>query len=59
MMIPITTYMALTNGTIAVFDEVKRKLMAGMSTITGEDRLIAPVTITAGAAFPATRNQMA
>jgi len=37
-----------------VFDEVKSKLMAGMSTITGEDRLITPAT--AGAAFPAPSN---
>ncbi|WKD25285.1 hypothetical protein NDQ71_07590 [Pseudoalteromonas sp. KG3] len=47
-------FVALTNGTIAVFDEVKSKLMARMSTITGEDRLITPAT--AGAAFPAPSN---
>ena len=47
-------FVALTNGTIAVFDEVSSKLMAGMSTITGEDRLITPAA--AGAAFPAPTN---
>ncbi|WP_394192760.1 YncE family protein [Pseudoalteromonas atlantica] len=47
-------FVALTNGTIAVFDEVKSKLMAGMSTITGEDRLITPAT--GGAAFSAPTN---
>lgn len=35
-------FVALTNGTVAVFDEVTRKLMSGMTTITGEDRLITP-----------------
>ncbi len=47
-------FVALTNGTIAVFDEVKSKLMAGMTAITGEDRLITPAT--GGAAFPAPSN---
>ena len=35
-------FVALTNGTVAVFDEVTRKLMSGMTTISGEDRLITP-----------------
>ena len=47
-------FVALTNGTVAVFDEVTRKLMAGMTTITGEDRLITPAM--SGAAVPAPTN---
>jgi hypothetical protein len=35
-------FVALTNGTVAVFDEVTAKLAAGTTTITGEDRLITP-----------------
>ena len=35
-------FVALTNGTVAVFDEVTRKLMAGQTAIAGEDRLIVP-----------------
>ncbi|WP_421418787.1 hypothetical protein ACN9JF_12280 [Pseudoalteromonas lipolytica] len=47
-------FVALTNGTVAVFDEVKSKLMAGMTTITGEDRLITPAS--GGTAFAAPTN---
>lgn len=47
-------FVALTNGTVAVFDEVKSKLMAGMTTITGEDRLITPAS--GGAALIAPTN---
>ena len=47
-------FVALTNGTVAVFDEVTRKLMAGMTTITGEDRLITPAM--SGAAVTAPTN---
>ena len=35
-------FVALTNGTVAVFDEVKSKLMAGTTNIAIEDRLITP-----------------
>ncbi|QFU06444.1 hypothetical protein FIU82_15750 (plasmid) [Pseudoalteromonas sp. THAF3] len=35
-------FVALTNGTIAVFDEVSAKMYGGMSTLAGEDRLIVP-----------------
>ncbi|GGF55291.1 YncE family protein [Alteromonas lipolytica] len=35
-------FVALTNGTVAVFDEVTRKLMNGMTTVNGENRLITP-----------------
>ncbi|MEC8226107.1 MAG: hypothetical protein VX010_08165, partial [Pseudomonadota bacterium] len=47
-------FVALTNGTIAVFDEVKSKWMSGMTTITGEDRLITPAS--GGTAFAAPTN---
>lgn len=47
-------FVALTNGTVAVFDEVKSKLMAGMTEIAGEDRLITPAS--GGAAFVAPTN---
>lgn len=47
-------FVALTNGTIAVFDEVKSKWMAGMTAITGEDRLITPAS--GGTAFTAPTN---
>ncbi|RJF33220.1 hypothetical protein D4741_17970 [Pseudoalteromonas gelatinilytica] len=47
-------FVALTNGTIAVFDEVKSKWMAGMTAITGEDRLITPAS--GGTAFVAPTN---
>ena len=47
-------FVALTNGTVAVFEEVTRKLMAGMTTITGEDRLITPAM--SGAAVTAPTN---
>lgn len=47
-------FVALTNGTVAVFDEVKSKLMAGMTEITGEDRLITPAT--GGSAFATPTN---
>ena len=35
-------FVALTNGTVAVFDEVKSKLMAGTTNIAIENRLITP-----------------
>ncbi|WOI36441.1 hypothetical protein R1T43_14710 [Alteromonas sp. CI.11.F.A3] len=35
-------FLALTNGTVAVFEDVVRKLNSGMDTIDGEDRLITP-----------------
>ncbi|MDY6926636.1 MAG: hypothetical protein SWN10_06010 [Pseudomonadota bacterium] len=47
-------FVALTNGTVAVFDEVTRKLMSGMTTITGEDRLVTPAM--GGAAITAPTN---
>ncbi|MEL0633960.1 hypothetical protein V6237_14345 [Pseudoalteromonas carrageenovora] len=47
-------FVALTNGTVAVFDEVKSKLMAGSTNIAVEDRLISPAN--AGAAVEAPSN---
>jgi hypothetical protein len=47
-------FVALTNGTVAVFDEVKSKLMAGNTNIAVEDRLITPAS--AGAAIEAPSN---
>jgi len=35
-------FVALTNGTVAVFDDVQTKLMAGSTNIAIEDRLITP-----------------
>lgn len=35
-------FVALTNGTIAVFDQVSAKLAAGSTMLSGEDRLITP-----------------
>ena len=49
-----SAYMALTNGTVAVFEEVVRRLDSGESVITGEDRLIVPTS--GGVAFPAPTN---
>ncbi|MCF7519773.1 hypothetical protein [Pseudoalteromonas sp. L21] len=53
---PVTdkAFVALTNGTVAVFDEVKSKWLAGMTTISGEDRLITPAS--GGTAFAAPTN---
>lgn len=45
-------FLALTNGTIAVFDQVAAKLMSGMTTITGEDRNIVPAISGAGVTAP-------
>lgn len=45
-------FVALTNGTVAVFDEVTRKLMSGMSEINGEDRLITPAMAGVAVAAP-------
>ena len=39
---------------LAVFDEVKSKWLAGMTTISGEDRLITPAS--GGTAFAAPTN---
>ncbi len=47
-------YLALTNGSVAVFEEVMRKMESGESVITGEDRLIVPAS--GGAAFAAPTN---
>ncbi|GGW80534.1 collagen-like triple helix repeat-containing protein [Alteromonas halophila] len=47
-------YVALTNGTVAVFDEVTRRMQGGESSITGEDRLITPAM--AGTAIAAPTN---
>ena len=47
-------FVALTNGTVAVFDEVKSKLMAGNVNIAVEDRLITPAN--AGTAVEAPTN---
>ncbi len=47
-------FVALTNGTVAVFDEVKSKLMAGTTNIATEDRLITPAN--AGTAVEAPSN---
>lgn len=49
-----SAYMALTNGTVAVFEEVVRRLDSGESVITGEDRLIVPTS--GGATFAAPTN---
>ncbi|MHC6645682.1 YncE family protein [Alteromonas sp. HB246098] len=49
-----SAYLALTNGTVAVFEEVMRRLQSGETVITGEDRLIVPAS--EGAAFAAPTN---
>ncbi|WP_346993555.1 hypothetical protein [Alteromonas gracilis] len=49
-----SAYLALTNGSVAVFEEVLRKMESGETVITGEDRLIIPAS--GGAAFPAPTN---
>lgn len=45
-------FVALTNGTVAVFDEVKSKLMAGSTNIAVEDRLITPANSGTAVAGP-------
>lgn len=45
-------YLALTNGTVAVFEDVVRKLNNGMDTIDGEDRLITPAMSGTAVAAP-------
>tara|TARA_R110002060_G_scaffold47560_1_gene58590 strand:- start:450 stop:2546 length:2097 start_codon:yes stop_codon:yes gene_type:complete len=35
-------YVALTNGTVAVFDEVTARMNSGMTTLTAQDRTIIP-----------------
>lgn len=47
-------YVALTNGTVAVFDQVVATLDSGTATITGESRLITPGD--GGTAFAAPTN---
>lgn len=49
-----SAYLALTNGTVAVFEEVVRKMESGQTVITGEDRLIVPASD--GTAFAAPTN---
>lgn len=49
-----SAYLALTNGTVAVFEEVVRRLNSGESVLTGEDRLIVPAS--SGTAFSAPTN---
>ncbi|MCB4435945.1 collagen-like protein [Alteromonas sp. McT4-15] len=49
-----SAYLALTNGSVAVFEEVVRKMESGATIITGEDRLIVPAS--GGAAFAAPTN---
>ncbi|GEA09315.1 hypothetical protein KUL42_40760 [Alteromonas sp. KUL42] len=49
-----TAYAALTNGSVAVFDEVLRKMESGETVLTGEDRLIIPAMN--GMAFTAPTN---
>jgi hypothetical protein len=49
-----SAYLALTNGTVAVFEEVVRRLNSGESVLTGEDRLIIPAS--GGTAFSAPTN---
>ena len=45
-------FLALTNGTVAVFEDVVRKLNNGMDTIDGEDRLITPAMSGTAVAAP-------
>jgi hypothetical protein len=49
-----TAYLALTNGTVAVFEEVIRRMNGGETVLTGEDRLIIPAS--ADTAFAAPTN---
>lgn len=49
-----SAYLALTNGSVAVFEEVMRRLQSGETVITGEDRLIVPASD--GAVFEAPTN---
>ena len=49
-----SAYLALTNGSVAVFEEVVRRMESGETVITGEDRLIVPAS--GGAAFAAPTN---
>ncbi|MFZ8200922.1 hypothetical protein [Alteromonas portus] len=49
-----SAYLALTNGSVAVFEEVMRKMESGETVITGEDRLIVPAS--GGTAFAAPTN---
>ena len=49
-----SAYLALTNGNVAVFEEVVRKMESGQTVITGEDRLIVPASD--GTAFAAPTN---
>jgi hypothetical protein len=44
-----SAFLALTNGTVAVFEEVVRRMESGETVITGEDRLIIPAS--GGVAF--------
>ena len=45
-------FVALTNGTVAVFDQVKNKLLSGETTISTEDRLITPANNSQALAAP-------
>ena len=45
-------FVALTNGTVAVFDQVKNKLLSGETTISTEDRLITPANNSQALAGP-------
>lgn len=45
-------FVALTNGTIAVFDEVSTKMMAGTTSVMGEDRVITPAMADTAFASP-------
>ena len=45
-------FLALTNGTVAVFEDVVRKLNSGMDTVDGEDRLITPAMSGTAVAAP-------
>lgn len=47
-------FVALTNGTVAVFNEVSSKVMSGVTNISGEDQLITPAI--SGAAIQAPTN---
>ncbi|GAA3974187.1 hypothetical protein [Allohahella marinimesophila] len=47
-----TAYVALTNGTVAVFDAVVEQLNAGMSSISTESRLIQPAVSGSALAGP-------
>jgi len=49
-----SAYLALTNGSVAVFEEVVRRMESGETVITGEDRLIVPAS--GGTAFAAPTN---